>query len=138
MNVIGIIGSKYSQLIRDKIKQLGVENLEVIDYLNSPDGFQGLEIVIFCDLDLTKIDGDKDEFLDKLTCALEKTKKLLLVNLSDEWVAEVTKDVMKHSRVTVLDYSKNKFEGVGEDLNPIYALGLNLGLSKSEIDEKLK
>lgn len=101
---------------------------------------------------VTNIEMDHPEFfkdLDAVKASFKKfmlqTKKIIIANISDINVAEVVKDVMKNSSVTVIDYSKHslslnlKIPGAHNILNAkaVFQLGLSLGLDTSIINQSI-
>src|SRR3989344_890022 len=76
---------------------------------------------------------------------LAQTKKIIIANLEDPNVADIIKDVMKDSPVTVIDYSKHilnlnlKVPGDFNKLNAsaVFQLGLSLSLDPQTISQSL-
>lgn len=130
---IVIVSSDQASLICDAVKKLD-SNLQVSEYNGEP---MKSDIVVFADLELSKISGDKNIYLDKLRDSLALTNQLILANLSNEWVSEIIKEVMKMVQITVLDYDKNDFGEVKGYWKAVYTLGLNLGYTRDQIEEKL-
>jgi hypothetical protein len=124
-------------VITSLLGQLRIDGIEVVDLIEDIENHPEVEIAIFNDLDITKVEGDKDLFLDSLRDVLAHTSQLLIANLNDEWVAEITKEVMKKSPITVLDYNRNHFGDARNEEKAVYLVGLACGLSVEEIKERL-
>lgn len=124
-------------MITRLLGQLRIDGIEVVDLIEDIENHPEVEIAIFNDLDITKVEGDKDLFLDSLRDVLAHTSQLLIANLNDEWVAEITKEVMKKSPITVLDYNRNHFGDARNEEKAVYLVGLACGLSVEEIKERL-
>lgn len=134
---LGIVSQSKKPVITRLLGQLRIDGIEVVDLIEDIENHPEVEIAIFNDLDITKVEGDKDLFLDSLRDVLAHTSQLLIANLNDEWVAEITKEVMKKSPITVLDYNRNHFGDARNEEKAVYLVGLACGLSVEEIKERL-
>jgi hypothetical protein len=134
---LGIVSQSKKPVITSLLGQLRIDGIEVVDLIEDIENHPEVEIAIFNDLDITKVEGDKDLFLDSLRDVLAHTSQLLIANLNDEWVAEITKEVMKKSPITVLDYNRNHFGDARNEEKAVYLVGLACGLSVEEIKERL-
>lgn len=134
---LGIVSQSKKPVITSLLEQLRIDGIEVVDLIEDIEHHPEVEIAIFNDLDITKVEGDKDLFLDNLRDVLTHTSQLLIANLNDEWVAEITKEVMKKSPITVLDYNRNHFGNARDVEKAVYLVGLSCGLSADEINLRL-
>lgn len=105
-----------------------------------------IAVVTSIEMDHPEYFRDFDAYLDSFEKFLSQTKSLIVANLNDEWVAEVIKQVMKHSKVTVIDYSKSEYglklrvNGTHNLLNAKAAasVGISLGLEWKDVQRSLE
>lgn len=126
---VGIISWKYRKEISSYIRKM---NVEVVDLLKNFEKRSGVDILVLEAIDLKQITGDKNQVLDQIRDLVSTTRNLVVANLVDEWVAEITKEVMKQSKVTVVDYNKSQFKVREGWLKAVYMVGLSLGWTPDE------
>ncbi len=123
-------------------------------FITEADEFNDNFLVSYPDISIvTNIEMDHPEYFkdfasykDSFYKFLLQTKSLIIANLSDLAVAEVIKTVMKHSSVTVVDYSKNELNlklripGKHNLLNAsaVFQLGLALEIDPQKIRKSLE
>ncbi len=105
------------------------------------------DVAVVTNIDRVISGGDQEfeKLLDRYEGFLTNTKQAIVGNLQDEWVAEVLKMVMKKSKVTALDFTKNEFNlelkipGKFHELNAAAAfqVGLLLGIDPTSIRRSL-
>lgn len=105
-----------------------------------------IAIVTTIEMDHPEYFKDFGSYKDSFYKFLLQTKSLIIANLSDPNIAEIVKTVMKHSSLTVIDYSKNelnlnlKVPGTHNQLNAsaVFQLGLALDIPAEKIRQSLE
>lgn len=104
-----------------------------------------IAIVTNIEMDHPEFFADFDSYKQSFIKFLSQTKQLIIANMGDPNVGEVIKVVMKHSAVSVIDYSKSDFQlelkVIGEHMklnaNAVFQLGLSLGIETDQIRQSL-
>lgn len=104
-----------------------------------------ITVVTNIEMDHPEYFKDFNDYLDSFEEFIGNTKQTIVANLSDEWVAEILKVVMKKIKVTAIDYSKHELNlalqipGKFNQLNAsaAFQVGLLLGLNPVEIRKSL-
>jgi UDP-N-acetylmuramate--alanine ligase len=102
-------------------------------------------VVTNIEMDHPEYFKDFDDLLDSYEEFLQGTKQTIVANLSDEWVAEILKQVMKKTKVNGVDYSKHELNlpllipGKFNELNAqaAFQVGLLLGIDPIVIRKSL-
>jgi UDP-N-acetylmuramate--alanine ligase len=104
-----------------------------------------ITVVTNIEMDHPEYFKDFDDLLDSYEEFLGGTKQTIVANLSDEWVAEILKQVMKKTKVVGVDYCKHELNlpllipGKFNELNAqaAFQVGLLLGIDPVVIRKSL-